>query len=57
MVMNTILLLNKFKGWYIHDYYTPKSKFRFSRKNCGETMYANSYFSMLKISPFSNKFK
>lgn len=37
---------------------TPKkNRFIFPKKSCKETTYANDYYTMNKISPFSNKFK
>lgn len=37
---------------------TPKkNRFLFPKRSCKETEYANDYYTMNKISPFSNKFK
>ena len=37
--------------------YESPVKFDYKRKLCKETEYANDYFTMNKVSPYSNKFK
>ncbi|EAS00407.3 hypothetical protein TTHERM_00220800 (macronuclear) [Tetrahymena thermophila SB210] len=33
------------------------NQFNYPKKTCNETNYANEYYNMLRVSPFSNKFK
>ncbi|CAD8077476.1 unnamed protein product [Paramecium primaurelia] len=49
---------NQELGWHsVNSHSLSPSKFTYPRKLCKETNYANDYFTMNKISPYSNKFK
>ncbi|CAD8160705.1 unnamed protein product [Paramecium pentaurelia] len=49
---------NQELGWHSKNSHSlSPSKFTYPRKLCKETNYANDYFTMNKISPYSNKFK
>ncbi|CAD8078957.1 unnamed protein product [Paramecium sonneborni] len=49
---------NQELGWHSNNSHSlSPSKFTYPRKLCKETNYANDYFTMNKISPYSNKFK